>query len=722
MHPSAGAVGSRMLLGISAVAILLSIVLVIALRNAREEHHEEHAAPSVSPVPPREGTAKPQEAIETTTATKNRSALSLEPISSAAKWTLLAKVRDSMGAKAKSFPGLAVEAGVGVPLDPNEPVLARGVTDEHGDVELAFDWSALESARALPDHRLWARVVADGYQQITRTRALPDEPGRGETILLTVPGATLRGRLFDAIDTPIAGRVHARQWTKDGKLGFGTMADVKDDGWFELRTLQGGTFQILAEANDHGTAAASDVVVPSPTPVELHASGPGVVRGRVRDSKGKAVAALEILVITAQLDDETSSSVFPEPLGSRLQMEGRGRVVTNLVTGPDGTFEARGLREDLFVVRARTEDDGPYPLRLTRAPVTSDGTALDLWLDHPRIVVHVVGTDGTPFTALKSDADRENEHGIVPGTPPTRWPEKTDVVVVPGRDKAWPDEDFGRHCVGRDGGAGTMVFNVAPSRSYRVGLIGGNSLWQPVSVDVPFGSGAVEVTLTAASSPLGTLVIRAQNSESAIVRNISIRIEDDVEGTPLLVRKPMFEAESTQSFRLPEGNYRITVQGAPSTEDFHGRMMDGAAFGRYETQVRITSDQRTVVTATLPAGARLRLTVPGEVLEADRKALHDRHPTWNYGGPIDFFAGQVELCLVAEGHWPEPVHFTYELKGSSAAGTHLCDWIPIGKQDTSQLLPAGKYRLEGHMSGGRSGFVDVVLVDGETTDATLDLH
>ncbi len=674
--------------------------------------------PTVSAVPDRSAALEPAAVVDAPDAHR------VAPVAASPNLVLQLNVftRASLMPNAAIVPDITVEAGLDAPGDGPVPALVSGTSDAQARAVLAVPWSAVEAVHDRPGARLWLRVATKGYQARTTTRRLLTSPGSLDVTLIAYPGSTLRGRLLDCAGKPVAGTVYAKAWTKSGSLGIGAIGRALEDGWFEVTPYQAGNCQILADAGEHGTAVKADVSSTETDELELRACGPGIVRGRVRDSRGQAVPALQLLVIVAELDDENGSFILPEPRASQLQMEGRGHEQVTLTTGADGSFEALGLREDTYIVRGRTDTRGPYPLRLTHAPVASNATPLDLWLDAPRIVVHVVGEDGQPYADLKTDEERNRKHGVRPGTPPERWPEKADVVVLPVRETAFLEEVFQPQLVGRGGGAGTMVFDVTEARSYRVGLIGGNSSWHPLTVDVPFGSGRIDVTLTAASAPLGTLVVRAEDPEGAKVRRIHIRIEDELDGAPLLVRKPMYEAESTQSFRLPEGSYRVTIDSVPMTDSQHGALMIPAAFGRYEEQVRIVRDASTEVTARLPKGARLQLKVPGEVLEVDRTALHDLHPTWTYGGPIDGWAGRVNLWLCSDGHWPIPVAFTYVMSGSSAAGTHVGDWIPIGTEATSQLLPAGKYRLVGRMSGGRSGELDVVLVDGETTAATLELH
>ena len=181
-----------------------------------------------------------------------------------------------------------------------------------------------------------------------------------ELVVLAVPVTTVHGRLLDQGGHPVAGVVRASQWDGEGKLGPGVLGHAGADGRFELSPSRPGIHQIVADAGEHGTASLLDVDLGrgAHEPVELCVCGPGVVRGRVLDAGGKPAAAVELLVLLAALDDERGSFVLPEPARSAAEIEGRGRIWATLLTDADGAFEARGLREDRYVVRARTGASG----------------------------------------------------------------------------------------------------------------------------------------------------------------------------------------------------------------------------------------------------------------------------------------------------------------------------------------------------------------------------
>jgi hypothetical protein len=160
-----------------------------------------------------------------------------------------------------------------------------------------------------------------------------------------------------------------RRW-----LDHGAPARLLCDGWFELhleRPVEAGL--LLAEAGLHGTGTLAGLELSLDTPpqdLRIVVSGAGALRGRIVDASGAPAAGLDVLVLLAALDDERGSFVLPEPDASLRRIEGGGRLYVTGSTDSSGRFEARGLRPEPVVVRART---GPgyasgYPLLLTHAP------------------------------------------------------------------------------------------------------------------------------------------------------------------------------------------------------------------------------------------------------------------------------------------------------------------------------------------------------------------
>jgi hypothetical protein len=61
-------------------------------------------------------------------------------------------------------------------------------------------------------------------------------------------------------------------------------------------------------------------------------------------------------------------------------------------------------------------------------------------------------------------------------------------------------------------------------------------------------------------------------------------------------------------------------------------------------------------------------------------------------------------------------------EGTDAAGTHLFSWLPLGSEATSEVLSPGTYTLVAETAGGRTLRHDVLLVDGQTLELTLEFE
>jgi hypothetical protein len=633
--------------------------------------------------------------------------------------------RESLMPNGKAVPNITVAVGLGAPFDPTQPPFATARTDADGRATISIPWSAVDAARA-EERPLWLRVVEPGYQQGTTTRKKPDGPGPLDVTLIAFRGCTLRGRVLDEQHDPVAAKVRVAPWLGERGIVVADLGEARTDGWFEALPFRAGTFQVLADAGVLGTGSVRDVVVSAdrvPDPIEVVVRGPGVLRGSVGDGAGHPAAGLDLEMVAAAYDRAREEPPAPNAApGARclgeLELEGRGRVQVEARTDANGRFEVRGLRDDLYVVRVQGTESWRFGARLTPQPVPSDGKPLELVLARPYLAVHVVDGEGKAWPGAAQ------VHTTVSDGEGQAWPKDTRVAVratdtVPdvfGSAPSW--------LVGRRVADGEFVFDVATDRSYRVGLLGGNQPWRPVEVDVPPGAGRVDVRLTAAAEvPLGVLRVDVQSAEPATSAFVRVRVEDQVSGLVLVDRDDRYydDGSSRNVLSLPEGDYRVVVDGHPLLDGWHGVLWHERAGGRLEADVHIQRGREARVTGTLPSGARLRVRVSGEATEADREAIRSADRGYTVGWPNwqERFPHRVQLLLCAAAREPIPVEFVEEWTGSSAAGKHLTPFLELGQEDVSQVLPAGRFTLEAHLPGGRVARAPVTLVDGQTTEVAL---
>lgn len=680
-------------------------------------------------------------------------------------------------------PNVAFAIGLGAPFDPVLDALVEGRTGDDGSTTITTKSREIAEALARGE-RIWARVVEPGFQQRTRTFGRKGEaaklraeaaraaaepsasatksasgsanssttantsatassnsnstkaPAASESAtatatasatanridveLLAHRGPTLRGRVLDSNGNPIAARIRVVPWLFERGLGMGGLAESSSDGWFEALPYEAGTFQVIADAGDRGTDALTDVIASVgvvPPPLELVVSGPGVVRGRVRDETGRPAAGIDVEVVEATYDRARQEPVVGNAVrGARrlgeLELEGRGRVHAQRQTNAKGEFETRGLLAGVFVVRVVSPSVEPAAL-LTPVPVPSDGEPLDLVRTRPYLAVRVVDADGLPWAKVEHAFRRDVDGG---------WPPDPRVAVTPSRPEFVPRDGLEGWTKGRRVAVGEFVFEVRTSTTYRVGLIGGSQRWAPLEIEVPANAGRIDVTLQATKeASRGSLLVDVVTPDGKRTSRLSIRIEDPRTGDVVVDRAELFDAGWPQGFSLPEGDYRVVVDGAPSIGYFHGTLDDPRQFGRFEAGARVVAGSTVRVAGTLPRGARVRVKLVGAANDADRAAIAAQFvgvsvgiENWN-----EVLAARAGLLLCTEGRRPIEVEFTEVWGSTSAAGTHLSNHLALGATDVSQLVPAGRFTLEARLPGGRVVSKPVVLVDGETTEVEL---
>lgn len=655
-------------------------------------------------------------------------------------FTLVVRTRTGLMPDSAIVPRVRVLVGVGEPplaqrnangqraglaLDGSCATLAEAVTDEHGSATISIPRAAIEAARTLPGAAVWTRVVEPGLKQRTSSRRIPDAPTSTlETTVIAFPGPTLRGRVVDERGEPVVAYVQSRALDFERKLGTAAICTTASDGWFEVLPWSTDAQTLTADAGDFGTAAlaAVDPLAAADESIELVVRGPGVVRGRVVDDAGRPASALDLLVCIPSIDDAHGSMQFPPRELQRAEIDGRGRAHAQVRTDADGAFEARGLRDDLYVVRARTTERGSFRVKLTPDAVPSDGAPLELRLQRTVLAIRVVDDRGEPWTGDVATALKSSSSNRIDADPSSVWPKTTLLVVARAPSTDLADEAQPERLEGRADGRGTYVYPVEDGGRFRVGLVGGTQAWRPVDVDVAPAAGCVEVVVVASREDVrGTLSIVIRDPQGRTVTGAcSIRIADVEDGTTLIRDDMTLGGSTPRVHRLPEGRYRVVIRGEAYVDDHHGTVMRPTATGSVEHGVEIVRGQTTDLLAELPVGARIRLKLTGDLSPADSQAVVEAHPPGTtFGGGVELFAARARTFLVRPHRRPIPVIWPWELRGSSGAGTHLGTWVALGDEVTSDPVPSGEYELVARLPGGREARAYVRLVDGVTTEVAL---
>jgi hypothetical protein len=640
----------------------------------------------------------------------------------------------------------ALELGVSSSRKALGEALLRFETAPDGKAQVPFPRRLVPAAPDGKAQWLWLRSRGPGLLERVDLERVPQADDTTVTMSVVVqPGTVVEGRILGPDGQPAAGRV---DWWVFGDEGItsGTVGLAGPDGLFRGELLHAGRHGLLAAGSSRTDAERSSFFMPeqldlgtgfsdlfdvdfrTPVPfIEVRVSGPGRIRGRVLDGSGAPAAGVPLVAVLAELDDEAGSLRLPYPRARDLERLGGGHLWVRATTDPDGAFAIAGLRHGLFHVRAAdgSESFSGYPILLTPGPVASDGVPLELRLDRPHLAIHVRQADGSlPAGAI--GIHRDSRWGFQ--TDP--WPEEPELLVTLSPRDAHLGGWSGAYLEASAIAPGEFVaeldedLRVATTLELDVGVLGGELPWRPRRVSVPPGSGRVDVEVVLPpAAPRGALVLDVVDaSGAALIEQVRVRIDDPATGVVLVDVPCDYTDEEDWPMRipLPEGGYRLLVEGHPWIDDHHGTLMRRRAHGAHEQPLLIAAGVESRVTARLGEAARLALRVVGAATEADREAIRAQYDGKADDAFVDHWARFVRLRLEREGRWPESPQFArFAMEGTSAAGTHVFPSVAFGSDETSEPLTPGTYRLVATTAGGRELERDVTLVPGHTLSLTL---
>lgn len=613
-------------------------------------------------------------------------------------------------------------------------------TGADGRAVMELPWHLAEAPADGKPPWLWVRSQGMGLLTRVARRRAPNAPGESASLAVTIQtGVVVTGRILGPDGEPAAGRV---DWWSFGDEGVtsGFVGKAGADGLFSGELTRAGTHGLLAKgysARDASLANAFndpslqlgtglselfevrfDEAVPF---IEVQVFGPGVIRGRILDAAGAPAAGISLMAVVAALDGEASGTAIPYSRTRDIDQEGRGNARVYMVTDTNGAFEARGLRDDLFNVRAAdlALNLSGFPLLLTPQPVPSHGEPLELQLSRPHLAIHVTQADGSlppeSFSALRM--------GRI-GSDLDEWPEAPGLLVILGWEDVPVNKRYGGYLKARATGPGEFIVELDDDVTVVVGALGGDLPWRPLQVNVPPGAGRVDVDLVMPEPARpGTLVLDVVDSAGEpVVQQLRVRVSESSSGVTL-VDKPfdiLREGDWPLRLSLPEGEYDLLVEGHPWIDWHHGTVVYRRGHGKHEQPLLISPAQEIHVTSSISDGARLSLSIHGQPTAADRQAVRDWDPREDTDEFVEFWARYVELHLEREGRWPERVDFPkYTEDGTPAVSRRLLSGIALGSEGVSEMLSPGEYTLVATTQGGRTVRRDVRLIAGQTLAVTL---
>ena len=655
----------------------------------------------------------------------------------------------------------AVEFELGIKVFGGESFpLYAGRTDEEGTVIVDLPWSAITNLAGSRSARLWGVVREHGYQQRVNSIRLPilepspEKLNRLELKLDLRQGVTLNGTLLDTQGVPCSGTIFGELIGGQGRRRQDGSNTAQDDGKFALHLEHPGLHQFFAERRESpnpGSACSGSIDIDLNGPqqdLELHLVGPGSIHGVVLDSGGLPTPGLDLLALTAK---ESPHGAFSLPVGvSRAYtLEGRGFHLRQTRTDARGQFLFSGLRNDNFVVRARTRLGDDYPIFLTATPVVSNGQNLVLRLSRPHLIVKVLDAAHEP---IKVHCPRRSFE---------QWPKHPTLQVLPAPEWNHLYSSSQRLQPGKEVSTGTVVFDLPTEQEFIVSLFAPGQAVQSARVFLPNGCGRVDqVFVLDQVKPPGELLLQVRDPEGKPVnQSLLVDVIDPISGITVVSRAShgtrKGQAAWPARFALPKGIYRVEVTSTPGVESHHGTVLSHRRWGDFRAEVAIASGETKELTANLSAPAWIDLEVLGETNEGDRVSALEHNPgflqsyevllraegTDHWSGPsmedngwtrvtlegderesrIATYASRVTAQLWREDGYPIDVDFSWRsMEGSSAAGTHMFKYMPLGTRKKSEALPPGNYRLVVRLPGGRSRSREVVLTAGGVVEVSID--
>ena len=179
-------------------------------------------------------------------------------------------------------------------------------------------------------------------------------------------------------------------------------------------------------------------------------------------------------------------------------------------------------------------------------------------------------------------------------------------------------------------------------------------------------------------------------------------------------------------FHVPAGVYRVCADGAANADFMHGTVVSPRDLGRGEAEVTVRAGATQEVAVEIDEGARLEVTLVGEVSEADRRAVLDLDPRLETLAMadeererrIETCAARAELHLVDVRGRRTPVVRLGRADIAGGGEGELDVW-ELGATIVSERMPTGTYTLIGRLPSGRTASAEVVLRVGEVTSVKL---
>lgn len=538
----------------------------------------------------------------------------------------------------------------------NDP---SATSDKEGKFEIPVTSFGGYSMTALP---AGGRVGGWAWANLTR-----DKPVGHVTIKL-LPGAPLAGRVVDVGDKGVASFVSA-VWTVVPDEGNQTIVNIPQvtsdaSGAFTLAAVPDGKGTLSVRVAGRGTFGGFKVVTPTKEVVVLRIGGGGVVRGRVVDTAGQAVAAADVSIST--------SATRSVPDGSPRNALIRGK------TGPDGTYRIEGLVpgavKSVMVAAAGYVSLTQYaPAAKWSGTEVKDGVEATIDL----VLFRGGSVKGRVFDKTEKDSSSPvaNAEVFLLGAPSGTGGQAVPRVATVDKDGAFRFDEvpLGKY----------VLYARSPTHYVATGLDGGPSL----------PGGRMIRTGGEANAPATSILVLSKDGET-FEKNIfmlkGLPVSGIVKGPDgVAVEGAKVTSGSNDPFTNMSWQYGLQPQGAMvlATSGPDGRFQvpglppgDKVTLtakkpplaGKPSTPFKVSADAPTAeVTLELEKGG----SIAGRVVDAEGKGVVGVNvQCWNQNG-----AGNADSTTGAEG--------AFKLEGLGAGTYQLWCWSQTGGNAQKMLDP-----------------------------------
>ncbi|MCP5020524.1 MAG: hypothetical protein GY930_02005 [bacterium] len=452
------------------------------------------------------------------------------------------------------------------------------------------------------------------------------------------------------------------------------------------------------------------------------------LRGQIKSLGGTGIMDLPMFV-----RKQGSEWVPQRPKGLFGVQQGKGVGPKGLEFGwcrtdEGGRFELQGLAPGSYEVLVmsssfRRSDWSLLPGEL--AQTSDDSSALNF--TRPIVRVQLLNSAGEAWDGGREiqKADGYSRHWKRQCNF-SDWPESPQLLV---RNLATPEPTSLRFWLRSpafwsDNHA--LISEISPGAYYAVQVIGGPFQGHVQVIQAPADGAPIKLAVKAGDrKPLGKLRVNLKHRGHKIVarkwfNDFGLWIADFETGVPLVTRIEF--AQGPPEFSLPEGKYRVVLEGRSLGDSHHGTLMQPRSAGHAEAIVRIESATEKNIELDMDRGGFLNITLKGESTPADLAALRRRYKQASEDSPwLLEAANKAHLKIFAPNFIPEVVKFKgRDMEGTPAEGIHIQSHWPLGKTQKSEMLPAGTYELIATMPGGREFRKTIEIKPSGPEDLVLD--